>query len=243
MKNMVWFIAAAALAAACGGDDDGGGTPDAGPSITLSVSGTFMTGTKVRDAYGGGTATVAADGTVTVSPGATGVVLLERDGATPSAFNWANVTVYHAIVDRYFNGDPANDGSYGRKKDGQMEIGTWHGGDWKGLTAKLDYIAGLGVSAIWISPIVENVHGWAAGGSGDFKHYGYHGYWALDFTKLDANLGSLDDLKALVDAAHQRGLRVLCDVVLNHPGYATGEDLKSYLPEVFKDGTGAAWTT
>jgi alpha-amylase len=124
-----------------------------------------------------------------------------------------------------------------------MEIGTWHGGDWKGLTGRLDYLADLGVTALWISPIVEQVHGWVGGGSGDFKHYGYHGYWALDFTRLDANLGTLDDLKALVDGAHQRGIRVLADVVLNHPGYATGADLTEYLPEVWKDGSGAAFAS
>jgi alpha-amylase len=232
-------FSAALLAAACGGDDAG---PDPN-AVTLSVSGVFPAGTRVRDAYAGTSATVAADGTLTIVPHENGVALLEREGATPSAFTWPGVTVYHVIVDRFVNGDPANDGSYGRQKDGVEEIGTWHGGDWKGLTSRLDHIASLGVTALWISPIVENVHGWAAGGIGDFKHYGYHGYWALDFTRLDANLGTLADLEALVDGAHQRGIRVLVDVVLNHPGYATGADLKQYLPEVFKDGTGAAFTT
>src|SRR5262249_3152065 len=87
------------------------------------------------------------------------------------------------------------------------------------------------------------VHGWVSGGSGDFKHYGYHGYWALDFTRLDANFGAQQDLQALIDGAHQRGIRVLVDVVLNHPGYATGADMVSYFPEVLKDGTGAAFMT
>ena len=160
--------------------------------------------------------------------------------ATP--FHWQNATVYFALTDRFHNGDPTNDGSYGRKKDGASEIGTWHGGDWKGLTAKLPYLADLGVTALWISPIVEQVHGWVAGGTGDFKHYGYAGYWALDFTRLDANWGTAADLQELVDQAHQRGIRVMVDVVLNHPGYATGADLLSYLPEVFHDGTGAAFT-
>jgi alpha-amylase len=235
------LLLAGALAAVlgCGGGDD---APDGGgATITVAVGAVFPAGTMLRDGYGGGSATVAADGTVTLTPDPRGVVLLERDGAAASAFDWANVTVYHAIVDRYVNGDLTNDGSYGRKKDGHLEVGTWHGGDWKGLASRLDYIADLGVTALWISPIVEQVHGWAAGGSGDFKHYGYHGYWALDFTKLDANLGTLAELQALVDGAHERGIRVLLDVVLNHPGYATGQDLAEYLPEVLRDPTGAAW--
>jgi alpha-amylase len=88
---------------------------------------------------------------------------------------------------------------------------------------------------------VEQVHGWVGGGSGDFKHYGYAGYWALDFTRLDANWGNEADLHALIEAAHARGIRVLADVVLNHPGYATGDDLLAYLPTVFNDGTGDAF--
>ena len=252
MKKLAFLILAAAIG--CGDDDGGSGTPDAnvatpdaagytpGQPITIGVGDVFPAGTALKDAYGGGTATVSSGGTVTLTPGTQGVVLLERDGAAASPFNWRNVTVYHAIVDRYANGDSTNDGSYGRKKDGMNETGTWHGGDWKGLTEKLDYIRDLGVTAIWISPIVEQVHGWAAGGmNGEFKHYGYHGYWALDFTTLDANLGGEDELEALVDGAHQRGMRVLVDVVMNHPGYATGDDLYHYLKEVFVDQTGAAW--
>jgi alpha-amylase len=203
-----------------------------GTPLTLQVGSTFPAGTVLRDAYTGQTATVAAGGSVTVGPGAGGVVLLERDGAQPTPFTWANATVYFAVTDRFENGDPGNDGSYGRRKDGASEVGTWHGGDWKGLAARLDHLAALGVDAVWISPIVEQVHGWVGGGSGDFPHYAYAGYWALDFTRLDANFGTQAELQDLVDQAHQRGIRVLVDVVMNHPGYATGDDLVAYLPEV-----------
>src|SRR5437868_7629339 len=210
-----------------------------GQPLTLEVKDAFAAGTAVRDQYGGGTATVSASGTVILTPDPNGVVLLEKDGAQPTPFNWADATVYFVITDRFFNGDASNDAGYpARTKDGAQEVGTWHGGDLKGLTAKLDYIRDLGATAIWISPAVEQVHGWVAGGNGDFKYFGYHGYWALDFTRLDANFGTADDMQAFVDGAHQRGIRVLLDVVLNHPGYATGDDLVSYLPEVFKDGTG-----
>ena len=234
---------------ACSSSNDGGGTPDSGSGawspgqpLTLDVGAAFSAGTTVRDVSSGTTATVSQQGTVTFTPDATGLLLLEKDGAGPTPFSWANSTVYFLLTDRFFDGDASNDNSYGtRPRDGGGdEIGTWHGGDWKGITQKLDHIASLGVTAIWISPIVEQVHGWVSGGNGAFKHFGYAGYWALDFTRLDANWGNEADLSALVDAAHARGIRVLVDVVLNHPGYATGDDLLVYLPEVFKPdgGTG-----
>ena len=234
-----WLAALLATLAACGSDSSAPYLP--GQPLTLDVSAVFPAGTVVRDQYSNQTATVTAQGALTLTPDPSGVLLLEKDGATPTPFNWQDATVYFALTDRFNNGDSSNDGSYGRKKDSAKEIGTWHGGDWKGLTAKLDYLAGLGVTALWISPIVEQVHGWVGGGSGAYQHYGYHGYWALDYTRLDANFGSEADLAALVDGAHAKGIRVLVDVVLNHPGYATGADLTSYLPAVFKDGTGAAF--
>jgi alpha-amylase len=228
--------------AACGSSTSSPAPWTPGQPLTLEVGATFPAGTVVRDAYGGTTATVTSSGQITLTPDAAGVLLLEKSGAAVSPFHWQNATVYFALTDRFQNGDPSNDASYGRRKDGASEIGTWHGGDWKGLTAKLPYLSDLGVTALWISPVAEQVHGWVAGGTGDFRHYGYAGYWALDFTRLDRNWGSAADLQELVDQAHQRGIRVLVDVVLNHPGYATGADLISFLPEVFHDGTGAAFT-
>ncbi len=230
-----------AALAGCGSSNDGGGGWKPGQPLTLDVTGVFPAGTALRDASSGAKATVSAQGSVTITPDSSGVLLLERDSSTPVPTDWRKGIVYFLMTDRFFDSDPSNDGSYGRTKDGAGEIGTWHGGDWKGVVAKLDHIASLGTSAIWISPIVEQVHGWVGGGSGDFKHYGYAGYWALDFTRLDANWGNEADLQALVDAAHARGIRVLADVVLNHPGYATGDDLVKYLPEVFFDGTGNAF--
>ncbi|HTK55661.1 MAG TPA: alpha-amylase family glycosyl hydrolase [Gemmatimonadales bacterium] len=222
--------------------DAGNGTWSPGQPLALNVGAAFPAGTVVRDVSSGSTATVSSSGTVSVTPDSSGVVLLEKDGATPTPFSWANATVYFVLTDRFFNGDSSNDNGYGtRPKDGTTEIGTWHGGDWKGIVDKLDHIASLGATAIWISPIVEQVHGWVGGGSGDFKHYAYAGYWALDFTRLDANWGNEAALQNLVDQAHARGIRVLVDVVLNHPGYATGDDLLAYLPAVFKDGTGDAF--
>lgn len=224
--------------------DSGAPRPDAGlpvdagaaRPVTLEVAGAFAAGTTVRDAYSGRTAVVSADGKVSLDADPSGVILLERDQAAATPFSWDNATVYFVITDRYYNGDPLNDHAYGRLSDGAQEVGTFHGGDFQGLRQKLDYIAALGVDALWITSPVEQIHGWVAGGTGDFKYYGYAGYWAQDFTKIDANLGTAADLHALVDAAHQRGIRVLFDTVLNHPGYASGTDLLDYLPEVLKPG-------
>lgn len=232
------------------GGGDVGSDSGVGPTVTIDVTGVFPAGTAVRDAYSGRTASVDPTGKVTLAADARGVVLLERDQAPgPEAqFRWDNATVYFVITDRYFNGNPANDRSYGRETLDGVGIGGWHGGDLVGLTQKLDYLEALGINAVWITPPVEQVHGWVGGGTGEFQHFGYHGYWALDFTKLDANLGTEDDLRAFVSAAHSRGIRVVFDVVMNHPGYATGADLAAYLPSViqpnfsaWRPGAGENW--
>jgi alpha-amylase len=234
---------AALVQVGCGGSSTKPGSYQAGQPLTIDVSATFPAGTVVRDQYSGATATVSAGGSVTLQPDAAGgVVLLERDGAAATPFTWQNATVYFAMTDRFANGDATNDASYGRAPDAGQVVGTWQGGDFAGLTQKLPYLSDLGVTAIWISPVVEQVHGWVGGGPvGEFQHYAYHGYWALDFTRLDKNFGTEAELKAFIDQAHARGIRVVVDVVMNHPGYATGNDLLTYLPEVFKAGGAAAF--
>ncbi|EFE22863.1 alpha amylase, catalytic domain protein [Edwardsiella tarda ATCC 23685] len=202
-----------------------------GDALTVPVAGAFADGTSVRDFYSGQIVPVK-QGTVTLQPaaGSNGLLLLESaETRGPAAFDWHNATVYFVLVDRFANGDPSNDNSYGRHRDGLQEIGTFHGGDLRGLTAKLDYLQRLGVNALWISSPLEQIHGWVGGGAkGDFPHYAYHGYYPLDWTRLDANMGSEQDLRALVDGAHQRGIRVLFDVVMNHTGYATLADMQQY---------------
>jgi alpha-amylase len=127
------------------------------------------------------------------------------------------------VTDRFVNGDPSNDHSYGRQREAapRDDVATFHGGDLRGLTEKLaaGWFDKLGVNALWITAPYEQIHGWVVGGDKEFKHYAYHGYYALDYTLLDQNMGTPDDLRALVDAAHARGIRVLFDVVMNHPGY------------------------
>jgi len=134
-----------------------------------------------------------------------------------------NPIVYFAMTDRFVNGDPGNDRSYGRSREpgANDDIATFHGGDLRGLTQKIGegWFDALGVNALWITAPYEQIHGWVVGGNKEFKHYAYHGYYALDYTLLDQNMGTPDDLRALVAAAHARGIRILFDVVMNHPGY------------------------
>ena len=202
-----------------------------GLPLTVDVSATFPEGAAVRDYYSQQIA-IVKNGQIMLQPAATsnGLLLLERAETDTSApFDWHNATVYFVLTDRFENGDPSNDQSYGRHKDGMAEIGTFHGGDLRGLTNKLDYLQQLGVNALWISAPFEQIHGWVGGGTkGDFPHYAYHGYYTQDWTNLDANMGSEADLRTLVDSAHQRGIRILFDVVMNHTGYATLADMQEY---------------
>ncbi|EHX1851676.1 TPA: alpha-amylase [Escherichia coli] len=202
-----------------------------GLPLTLDVSATFPEGAAVRDYYSQQIA-IVKNGQITLQPAATsnGLLLLERaETDVPAPFDWHNATVYFVLTDRFENGDPSNDQSYGRHKDGMAEIGTFHGGDLRGLTNKLDYLQQLGVNALWISAPFEQIHGWVGGGTkGDFPHYAYHGYYTQDWTNLDANMGSEADLRTLVDNAHQRGIRILFDVVMNHTGYATLADMQEF---------------
>ncbi|QYF91855.1 alpha-amylase [Massilia sp. PAMC28688] len=138
-------------------------------------------------------------------------------------FAWDSATVYFLLTDRFNNANPANDLAYGRKADAAIMRG-YMGGDLAGVTAKIKqgYFTNLGVDAIWITPPVEQIHDSTDEGTG--KSYGYHGYWAKDFTSVDANLGTEADMRELVDTAHAHGIRVLLDVVMNHTGPVTARD-------------------
>lgn len=125
---------------------------------------------------------------------------------------WPDAVVYFVVLDRFADGDQANDVAVDREAKG-----TFHGGDLAGLTAQLDEIASLGVTALWITPVVDNVDGFVTGAG--FPDWAYHGYWADDFHRIDPRFGSEEQLKRLVDEAHLRGIRVLLDVVYNHAGY------------------------
>lgn len=140
-----------------------------------------------------------------------------------SVFPWEAANIYFLLTDRFNNSDTSNDLMYGRKNDAAKLRG-YMGGDLKGVTQKINqgYFNDLGINAIWMTPIVENIH--AATDEGTGKSYGFHGYWAKDWTAIDANLGTKEDLKELVDAAHRNGIRVVLDAVINHTGPVTETD-------------------
>jgi glycosidase len=126
--------------------------------------------------------------------------------------------VYFVLPDRFENGDPLNDrgGLSGDRLTTGFDPshkGFYHGGDLKGLTARLDYIQGLGATAIWLGPVYKNKP--VQGGPGE-ESAGYHGYWITDFTAVDPHFGSDGDMRAFVDAAHKRGMKVYLDIITNH---------------------------
>lgn len=125
--------------------------------------------------------------------------------------------IYQIVVDRFDNGDVSNDDADGVATEPE-DLARFQGGDWAGITRRLDYLEDLGATTLWISPIVANVE---RREDAD----GYHGYWARDFTKLNAHFGSEAELKELVAEAHARGMRILVDVVINHAGNVFYYDL------------------
>ncbi|TXG36641.1 alpha-amylase family glycosyl hydrolase [Seonamhaeicola maritimus] len=138
-------------------------------------------------------------------------------------FVWEGANVYFLLTDRFNNGDTSNDINFDRTNETAILRG-FEGGDLKGITRKIDegYFNDLGINAIWMTPIVEQIHGSTDEGTG--VTYGFHGYWAKDWTAIDPNYGTKEDLHQLVDAAHKKGIRVLLDAVINHTGPVTEKD-------------------
>ncbi|MCM1256214.1 MAG: alpha-amylase family glycosyl hydrolase, partial [Duncaniella sp.] len=150
-------------------------------------------------------------------------------------FNWGGSTVYFVITDRYCNGDTTNDVNYGRIVDygsGRLNAATFHGGDFRGMLqkAKDGYFTKLGVDVVWMTDVYEQIHGWMSGSGpvNDFPHYGYHGYYPLDYTQIDKNYGTVDELRELIDTLHSQGIRVMLGANLNDPGYPTLLDAAQY---------------
>lgn len=152
----------------------------------------------------------------------TNVTVTERN-KKDGDFDWDEAVIYFAVTDRFFDGDASNNNAYGVGDYDTSDKGgsSYHGGDFAGLTQKLDYLKDLGVNTIWITPIVENITSDQHDADTDTATYGYHGYWASDFTKLNKHLGKEEEFAALIDAAHSRGMKLMVDVVLNHAGYGT----------------------
>ena len=160
-----------------------------------------------RENTAGATPVPAAAATATTAPD------LARADRLPM-----DEVVYFMLPDRFENGSSDND--TGGVEGGSLEHGFdptakgfYQGGDLVGLTNRLDYIQGMGATAIWLGPIFQNKP--VQGGPGE-ESAGYHGYWITDFTRPDAHLGTPAELKAFVDAAHDRGMKVYMDIITNH---------------------------
>lgn len=195
---------------------------------TISCLDTTTTGDKtlpvtVKDIYGN------------VYRTSTNVTVTERDKKNGD-FDWDEAVIYFAVTDRFFDGDKSNNDAYGVGDYDTSDKGgsSYHGGDFAGLNEKLDYLKDLGVNTIWITPIVENITDDQPDAETGMHTYGYHGYWASDFTKLNKHLGTEEEFAALIEAAHSRGMKLMVDVVLNHAGYGT----ENYFNNILKDEDG-----
>ncbi|WP_371796363.1 pullulanase-type alpha-1,6-glucosidase [Streptomyces sp. NBC_01718] len=141
-----------------------------------------------------------------------------RLAAEPARHDLTREQFYFVMPDRFANGDPSNDrggltGSRSETGYDPTDKGFYQGGDLKGLTDRLDYIKGLGTTAIWLAPIFKNR---PVQGTGKDASAGYHGYWITDFTQVDPHFGTSADLSRLIDKAHGKGMKVFFDVITNH---------------------------
>ncbi len=143
-------------------------------------------------------AALLVGGCVTPPPGEAGGRKI-----TSNVEDWRDEIIYQVVVDRFANGDYSNDYNVDR-----FHMGRYHGGDWRGLVEKIPYLKALGVTAIWISPVVKNLEEDAGFG-------GYHGYWTQDFLRVNPHFGDLAALQESVDALHAAGFKVILDIVTN----------------------------
>lgn len=130
----------------------------------------------------------------------------DRPHQANADLDWRDQVIYQIVVDRFADGDPNNDWNVEPSVPGRF-----HGGDWQGVIDHLDYLKDLGVTALWISPVVKNVES-------DAGFDSYHGYWTQDLLRPNAHFGDLEKLRELVDTAHEKGMLVILDVVTNHMG-------------------------
>ena len=127
-------------------------------------------------------------------------------------FVWEGANIYFMLTDRFYNGDKENDINFQRTNETGVLRG-FMGGDLEGITQKIEkgYFTELGINAIWFTPVVEQVHGDTNESTGNT--YGYHGYWAKDWTSLDPNFGTMEDLARLVKTAHKKGFTVTEEII------------------------------
>ena len=165
------------------------------------------------------------------------IVIVENDEDT---FDWDEAIIYFAVTDRFFDGNTSNntgiDGENDVDKTGSL---SYHGGDFAGLEAKLDYLEELGVNTIWITPIVAQSDITTEKDGETIESTGYHGYWASDFESLNGHLGTEEEFEELISAVHSRGMKLMVDVVLNHSGYDSDEhDVTGYFNTLIQNENG-----
>lgn len=151
------------------------------------------------------------------------VEITDRVKKNENDFDWDEAVVYFMMTDRFFDGNESNNTASGTDTYGDNP-GLYHGGDFAGVTAKLDYLQDLGVNTIWLTPIVKNIAGVTVTDEGKEDvpyNAAYHGYWASDFTKLNPTMGTTEEFKTMISEAHKRGMRIMVDIVVNHAGYDT----------------------
>lgn len=143
--------------------------------------------------------------------------------------DWRDEVIYQVLIDRFENGDRNNDFNVVPRS-----AAAYHGGDYQGLIDRLDYIQELGVTTLWISPVVKNVEE-------DAGVAGYHGYWTQDFTQVNPHFGDLPKLRELVRKAHDRNIKVILDIVTNHVGQLFYYDInRNGQPDELVMGSGTA---
>ncbi|MGY1584968.1 alpha-amylase family glycosyl hydrolase, partial [Streptomyces sp. MN13] len=151
-----------------------------------------------------------------------------RLAAEPARHDLTREQSYFLLPDRFANGSTANDrggltGGRGTTGFDPTDKGFYQGGDLRGLIKKLDYIKGLGTTAIWMAPIFKNKPVQGGGESA-----GYHGYWITDFTQVDPHFGTNAELAELIDKAHAKGMKVFFDVITNHTADTVTNTEKKY---------------
>jgi alpha-amylase len=163
-----------------------------------------------------------------VQPACVAVPESDRPALTTEVEDWRDEVVYQVLIDRFADGDINN--NVGVRAGA---LARYQGGDWKGLTDKLGYIEALGVTTLWISPIVRNVET-------DADVDGYHGYWAQNLAQLNYHFGDMSQLRTLVKEAHARKLKVVLDIVTNHMGQAFFYDMNlNGKADIYIGGTGS----
>jgi glycosidase len=155
----------------------------------------------------------------------------QQSGARPLTSNvvdWRDEVVYQLLVDRFGDGDTSNDAAVN-----PSGLARYQGGDWQGVIDHIDYLQALGVTAVWVSPVVRNV-------DTDANVDGYHGYWAQDLGHVNPHFGTLEDLRRMVDALHAHHIKVILDIVTNHLGQLFFYDInENGVPDEVLYGSGS----